>query len=355
MAGIVPIQTVYQFLDEFHHKGTKDTKTGYNYYILGELCVSAVNLYQFCRYGEVSSELCTSEGAIPADRADGFGKRVNQSSVKQQVALRKDTIMPTLFEVKLGIPEVAAAAADIAEKWAKNLGDNAELVENRIKTAIPNEAAFQSKLAGPAAEEWTAFMNPAYRTKRGHTRQQVVDTFAKNIGNSFGHWIGRITDAFATVDGVKAKRFKDAVNNARSYIAEQLRAKILRVTGDRANGIGAGAIACYWLTGEATVAGKLRPVDQLIAGAPTRICQVEMVQSFRAALMNRFVQGAMLISNSNYDAAIITEQNTINNHLVQTFVDPGLGLVPFAPGAGSNVDFVIEDGIYKLRLKATQI
>jgi hypothetical protein len=263
--------------------------------------------------------------------------------------------MSELFEVKLGIPEVIAAAADIAEKWAKNLGDNAELVENRLRTSIPDEGSFQSKLAGPAAEEWTAFMNPAYRTKHGHTRQQVVDTFAKNIGNAFGHWLGKITDAFAIVDGVKAKRFKDAVSNARSYIAEQLRSKVLRITGDRVHGIGAGAIAVYWLTGEATVAGKLRPVDQLIAGAPTRVCLAETVQAFRAAMMNRFVQGAMLISNSNYSSTVIAEQNAINNHLVQSLIDPALGLVPFATDGESNVDFIQEDGVFKLRLKASEI
>jgi len=361
MAGIVPINQIYDFLDKFYRKGTKNSwcPCGGTYQFV-RYCPEWGNQLGYLfgiplRRDDVSFNNAHLEGAIPADRADDVVKRAWQSFAKQQLVLRKDITMPTLFEVKLEIPEVSAAAADIAEKWAKNLGDNAELVENRIKTAIPDEATYQSRLATPAAEEWTQFVNPAYRTKRGHTRQQLVNTFAKNIGNAFGHWLGRITDAFAIVDGVKAKRFKDAVNNARSYIADQLRAKALRITGDRVHGIGAGSIAVYWLTGEPTVAGKLRPGDQLIDGAPSRICQIEMVQAFRAALMNRFVQGAMLISNSNYDAAIITEQNTINNHLVQTFVDPGLGLIPFAPGAGSNVDFVIEDGIYKLRLKATTV
>jgi hypothetical protein len=263
--------------------------------------------------------------------------------------------MPVLFEVKLEIPQVIAAAADIADKWARGLSDNAELIENRLRTSIPDEGSFQSKLASSAAEQWTAFMDPAYRTKRGRTKTQVVETFAKNIGGAFAHWLGKVTDVFATVDGVKAKRFKEAVSNARPHMLEQLREKMLRITGDKVHGIGAGTIAVYWLTGEPTVAGKLRPGDQLISGAPTRICQIEMDQAFRAALMNRFVQGAMMISNENYSVAAFTEQNTINNHLVQSLVDPGLGLMPFAPGAGSNVDFVIEDGIYKLRLKATQI
>jgi hypothetical protein len=136
---------------------------------------------------------------------------------------------------------------------------------------------------------------------------------------------------------------------------EQLRTKLLRVTGDRAHGIGAGAIAVYWLTGEPTVAGKLRPGDQLIAGGPTRVCLAETVQAFRAAMMNRFVQGALLISNSNYSTAMMTEQNTINNHLVQSLIDPALGLVPFATGGESNVDFIHEDGVFKLRLKASEI
>jgi len=43
MAGIVPINQIYDFLDEFYRKDAENAKTGYNYYILGELCVSVVN------------------------------------------------------------------------------------------------------------------------------------------------------------------------------------------------------------------------------------------------------------------------------------------------------------------------
>jgi hypothetical protein len=357
MAGIVPVTEIYKFLDAYFscHPEQSEGSLRRNEILRYAQNDLGVNDYQFIRYSDVSSSIARLEGAMPADRADDAVKRARQPFAKQQLVLRKDITMPTLFEVKLEIPAMVAAASDVAEKWLQGLLNNAELVENRIKAAIPDEASFQSKLATPAAQEWNGFVNPAYRTKHGRTKEQLVNTFAKNIGNAFGRWYERLTKAFATEDGVKAKRYKDAVTASLPYMMEQLRMKVLRMTGDRAHGIGAGAIAVYWLTGEATVAGKLRQGDQLIDGGPTRICPADMVQAFRAALMNRFVQAAMLISNSNYDTAVITAQNDSNNHLVQSFVDPGVGLMPFATGAPSNVDFIVEDGIFKLRLKATQI
>jgi len=258
--------------------------------------------------------------------------------------------MVRLFEVKLMLPATQEPAPDMPEKWERQLGGVADIVEGRLDTAVPDEGSFQAKLAIPATTQWPGF--PAdYRTKRGRTVTHVINTFAKNIGKSFKEWKNRLKRVF-TQEG---KLFKDAVKDSKERVGKELQEKLLRVTGDRVHGIGAGTIATFWLTGEPTVAGKLRPGDELIAGGPFRICRVETIQAFRAALMNRLVQSALLISNTNYQPTIITEQNTINNDLVQSFIDPALGLKPFAPDGDSNVDFLLEEGVFKLRLKASTV
>ncbi|MBI4834627.1 MAG: hypothetical protein HY811_07410 [Planctomycetes bacterium] len=261
-----------------------------------------------------------------------------------------------LFDVKLEIPALYKPAGDVAQKWAQNLAEQAELVENRLMKALPDEASFQEKLATPAAEQWPAFMSDTYRTKRGRVKQSVVKTFAKNIQNAYDSWVKRISRVFEVTDGVKAKRFKDAVLDSQERVADVLRKKALRLTGDRVHGIGAAAIACFWMTGEPTIAGKLRQGDQLIDGNPYRICREEFIQSFRSALMNRLIQAGMLISNTEYDTAVISAQNSVTNNLVQGMIDPSLGLMSFTPGGDSRVDFLVDgDGIFKLHLKATQV
>ncbi|MBI4834941.1 MAG: trypsin-like peptidase domain-containing protein [Planctomycetes bacterium] len=343
MAGIVPISEIYDFLDqrtEGPRKRTKEPKD--------ERTLNSSYVFPF-----LSSSVRQSD-ASRCLSVSMHGKEMYRRA--ELTRKTEDSFMPNiLFDVKLEIPASYAPAGDIAEKWAKNLGENAELLIDRLQRAIPDEASYQEKLSTPAAEQWPSFMSDTYRTKRGRVKASVVKTFAKNIQDAYQNWVTRVTRVFEEIGGVKAKRFVDAVNDSKERVAESWRKKALRITGDRIHGIGAAAIACFWMTGEPTVAGKLRQGDQLIAGAPYRICREEFIQSFRSALMGRLIQAGMLISNAEYSTGSISAQNTVTNNLVQGMIDPALGLMSFIPGGDSCVDFMLEDGIFKLRIKATQV
>jgi hypothetical protein len=284
-------------------------------------------------------------------------KRANQSSVKQQPVLRKDTKM-LVSAVDLWIPDSVAADPTMAQKWADVLTTLAPLINQRRKSKIPDEAAFQSKLAQLATQAWGKFigaLSPTYRSKSGRLASDIKNTHDKNIQAAFNHWSGKLDQMFATVDGIEAKRFKDQVAAAKQYWEAAVGTKMLRLTGDKIRGEGAGTIATLWLTGEESAAGMLRPQDTHVVGGPYRVCLEDMIQSLRAALMQRFVQAGVLIFSSNYDAAVIATQNGSINHLVQSLVDPSLGLTPFATGGISHVDFVKEGELLKLSIQVDQI
>jgi hypothetical protein len=58
---------------------------------------------------------------------------------------------------------------------------------------------------------------------------------------------------------------------------------------------------------------------------------------------------------SNFSAAVITEENDQTNHLVQSMVDPSLGLMPFATGAETRLDFITENSQLFLEVQVTQV
>jgi len=157
------------------------------------------------------------------------------------------------------------------------------------------------------------------------------------------------------VDGVEAKRFKDQITAAKEFWSNVVGGKMLRLTGDKIRGEGAATIATYWLIGEPSAAGMLRPQDTHVVGGPLQICADDMVQSFQAALMSRLIQAGMLIISSNYDAAFIAAQNDTINNLVQHFLDPGLGLNPFASGGPSHLDFVKDGALLKLSIQVDHV
>jgi hypothetical protein len=257
--------------------------------------------------------------------------------------------------VDLWIPRSVAPDPTMGDKWEKALHAVSTIMNQRRKSKIPDEAAFQNKLAEPANQAWNGFVNPTFRSKKGRSMDQIKEAHDNNLQGAFNHWNGKLDQSFATVDGIEAKRFKDQVTASKGFWSEIVGGKMLRLTGDKVRGRGAATIATYWLIGEPMAVGMLRPQDTGVMGGPYRICQEDLTQSFQAALMSRLVQAGVWIFNSKYDAALIASQNVTINHLVQSFVDPAFGLIPFAPGGESHLDFVKEGTLLKISLKVSQV
>jgi hypothetical protein len=71
--------------------------------------------------------------------------------------------------------------------------------------------------------------------------------------------------------------------------------------------------------------------------------------------MPRLVQAGVQIVKANYSAATMTTFNDLINHDVQSFVDPALGIVPFATGAESHVDYTRKGEELWLDLKVSRV
>jgi hypothetical protein len=354
MAGIVPICEIYRFLDgvqEFNSSRVNESKDELVDFFTREL------ICQLIRYSEVSSELRISGGARPAGRMDDRIKRANPSSAKQQPVLRKDTKM-LVSAVDLWIPDSVAPDPTMGDKWESVLKTLAVLINQRRKEKIPDEAAYQNKLAGLANQAWGKFigaLSPTFRSKHGRLTTDIKNFHDKNMQSAFDHWSKKLDQIFATVDGVEAKRFKDQITAAKEFWTNIVGSKMLRLTGDKIRGEGAATIATYWLIGEPSAAGMLRPQDTHVVGGPYQTCLDEMVQSFQAALMSRLIQAGMQIISSDFDGSVIAAQNATINHLVQSLVNPGLGITPFATGGLSHVDFVKDGALLKLSIQVDQI
>ncbi len=81
----------------------------------------------------------------------------------------------------------------------------------------------------------------------------------------------------------------------------------------------------------------------------------DQVPSFKAALIGRLTQAGAAIVKSSYNPTVMAAQNGRINHLVQSLVDPALGLMPFATGALSHVDYIRDHGQLYLEIQVNQI
>lgn len=226
----------------------------------------------------------------------------------------------------------------ISVKWADIMKANAVSINEGRLVKIPDELAFQNKLSGPAHSGFVGMINPTFVSRSGLTGSQIRAKHGVKLARAFLNYKEGLDKAFATVDGVAARRFKEQVE-ARSAKYGRGVAEVLGVTGATREGLGPAILAGYWLTNDNTVVGKLRSGDKILQGAPFQIMTNGKRPAFKAALTGRLVQGGITIQRAGFLPTVISTENDLTNSIVQGYVDPALGVDPFTTGGLSHVDF----------------
>jgi hypothetical protein len=248
------------------------------------------------------------------------------------------------------ISDRVPATESMKAKYEHNLAGNASLIKSRLDAKITNKADYQKNLAEPAINGFSGVLNPAYISKHQRNYAQMKEIYGDNLAKSYDKWRRKIEKVFAD----DAKIFKDAVAIGKDSWAEEAEKKVLRLSGDKVRQRGPATVGSYWLIGEGRAVGWLKPGD-MSDGGPFNIVVAGLQPAFQAGFVQRVVQAALMVIARKFDAAELTYQNDLTNHLVQTFVDPGLGLIPFATGAESCVDLKKVDSLFILHIKVSQV
>ena len=250
--------------------------------------------------------------------------------------------MSIVSHARLAVDFRATAPARVVAQWAEALKLNAERINEKRQLMIPNEESFQSKLAKTSTDEFAPFVNPTFISKTGLDAGLVTTKQGANLKDSYLDYTEALDWVFATVDGIPAKRYKELIDLARNEFSRGTAKRTLPFTGVKIEELGPAPIAVRWLVGEAKVVGKLRNADKVLEGGPFLITNKRERSALKTALMQRLVQAGAAIIRANFSSAVIAAQNDLINNLVQHFLDPGLGLNPFAAGGPSHVDYVME-------------
>jgi hypothetical protein len=263
--------------------------------------------------------------------------------------------MSIVSHVILGLDFQEEALQRIIDKWAESFKANAVSINDKRKAKIPTEAEFQARMAQPSNLNFAGFVNPAFVNRAGQNASEIITGQGANLSRSFKKYNDKLDWIFATVDGIPAKRFKELVDIAKQDFSKGIAARTLVLTGTRVEALGPAPLAAFWLVGERKVLDSLRPGDEVKEGGPYMICQVNVRPTLKTALNQRLIQAGVSIIKANYQPAEFTEQNDRTNHLVQSLINPGLGLTPFATGGLSHVDFILVHSRPYLEVQVDQI
>ncbi len=213
------------------------------------------------------------------------------------------------LDIKITVPTSVEAAADMPDKWAAGLVNNATVINDRRIAKIGDEGTFQSKMAVPSSNKFSPMIDAAFVSQSGRNQANIIRAQYKNMAGSFNHWNDKLALSFATVDGVEAKRFKDQVNNSKDAWATAAAQKTLRITGDKIRGTILGQ-ATYWMTGDYR-ANQMTNHLEIIDGAPYDFTWAGLRSVWKAGFMGKVVQAGVSIFNADFLAAEITAQNDI--------------------------------------------
>jgi hypothetical protein len=225
------------------------------------------------------------------------------------------------FELKLYVPATWEVSGDMPLRWRDNLKNAAQYLFDRLTAKIPDDGTFINRVATPASQAYRSLLNPAYISKSGRTADDISNSHATNMGRKFSQWLTNLTKAFATVDGVQAKVFKEKVDAAIDRWAIAVGDKSVRLTGDKIRGRSVAPIAAFYLVGDKRASGWIREED-LADGTPTNITSDLQRTALKAAVMQRLLQGGMMVINSGSNPAVIAKQNDINAELLTMLKDP---------------------------------
>jgi hypothetical protein len=233
--------------------------------------------------------------------------------------------------------------------------DEAPDMYAKMLSRIPDMKRFVERLGQPSHDGYAPSLNPAFVNKSGQGHDDIQASQASNIKLSYEKYRAKLEFMFGTVDGIPAKRFKEMVEQMKGVYGLGAIARTLPFTGTKIEGRGPAPLASMWLVNDLTVLDQIRAADKVLEGGPTRVCSAETVPDFRVMLNQRLIQAGASIVKRNFDAAAFAAQNARINHMVQSLVDPGLGLTPFATGGLSHVDYIMEHDQLFLDIQVNQI
>jgi hypothetical protein len=226
-----------------------------------------------------------------------------------------------MFELKLYVPETWEVAAHMADLWEKRLSEAGELIKDKLEERLPDDGTFIREVVEPSSNGYGPYVNPGFVSKGERSPENIRSTRQSNLSQAYTKWRENMLKVFATVDGIPAKVFKEKIAAAKDRWAIKMANGLLRFTGDKIRGRSVAPITAYYLVGDGRATAWIGPGD-FSDGLPYSIARAGERTALKAAILQRLVQGGIMITNSGYKVSEILAQNTVNAGLLSGFSDP---------------------------------
>ncbi|MEK7449264.1 MAG: hypothetical protein AAB019_07240 [Planctomycetota bacterium] len=224
--------------------------------------------------------------------------------------------MPVISKVEIPVVPEVKPHQDMGRKWEENSKNNAQTADERRKWRIKNDADYDQIVATPAADKYKERVKFTSVSGNDRDAEDIYVRHRKKLLKSYKKYQKGLDIVYAD-DG---KKFKEMIEKKKGNWEEGI-STTLRFTGSRARGRQVVSVVGIWLTGDPHTIGKL-PEGSQIDGGPYDIAPDGLKAAFRASLTQLLTQTGIIISESEYNPAMMLKHNRRIKDFLSRMSDP---------------------------------
>jgi len=229
-----------------------------------------------------------------------------------------------MIHTKLIVPVAAIITPnpDMGAKHTLSLVTHADTINQRRKVRLPDDGTFAQLLATPAADKFKERVDFPTSTQGDRNADDIYSLQRNKLLRAYNKYNDGLDYAFEEVDGVSAKRFKNAVEAKQSNWEEEVARGTLRFTGSRARGRQVASVMGYWLTGDIQALQRLPDGSQVIEGGPYDIALEDLKATLRASITQLLIQTGVVLVESGFDPDMFVRHNGRIKNMLEKLSDP---------------------------------
>jgi len=229
-----------------------------------------------------------------------------------------------MIHTKLIIPVAPSVTPhpDMSTKRVQTMQNDAEVINERRKARVPDDGTFAQLIATPAADKFKQTVSFPGSTQNDRNADDIYAFQRSKITRAYNKYNDSLDHSFEEVDGVYAKRFKDAVESKQSNWDEGVARSTLRFTGSRARGRQVASVMGYWLTGDQQAVQRLPEGSIVLAGGPYDIALADLKATLRASITQLLIQTGVVLVESGFDPNMFVRHNGRIKNMLEKLSDP---------------------------------
>lgn len=198
-------------------------------------------------------------------------------------------------EVVLSLQSTIYASSEgyqkIGTKWRRGCIRAASHINEDRKTAVGTKREFKEKVAKPLLQSARSYLYPMLKCKYGPNADLMMRKYRQKLFHSADKYFSELDGIYKTVNGIKARRYKEAIDKKSSSYLSQASRYLFPLTVAKYPKKSVVSLAAMALAGYPKIQKRfLKETDKLMSGNSVRITTPKMTGRFKRALNARIIK-----------------------------------------------------------------